>query len=72
MTSCEFFSGREDQNLRLKTSLSKLANVTFHEKLGSLQNTWHVRGAASLAEQAGLAEESALAARAAEIYKSDL
>jgi len=55
--------------------LVALANVTFHEKIGSLSEHMARAGviAASLAEQAGLtAEETAAVARAAEIYKFDL
>ena len=67
----EFF-WREDQKLKIEDLVAKLANVTFHEKIGSLSEHMARAGviAASLAEQAGLtAEERAAVARAAEIYK---
>ena len=70
----EFF-WREDQKLKIEDLVAKLANVTFHEKIGSLSEHMARAGviAASLAEQAGLtAEETAAVARAAEIYKFDL
>ena len=70
----EFF-WREDQKLKIEDLVAKLANVTFHEKIGSLSEHMARAGviAASLAEQAGLtAEERAAVARAAEIYKFDL
>ena len=66
---------REDQKLKIEDLVAKLANVTFHEKIGSLSEHMARAGviAASLAEQAGLtAEETAAVARAAEIYKFDL
>ena len=70
----EFF-WREDQKLKIEDLVAKLANVTFHEKIGSLSEHMARAGviAASLAEKAGLtAEEKAAVARAAEIYKFDL
>ena len=70
----EFF-WREDQKLKIEDLVAKLANVTFHEKIGSLSEHMARAGviAASLAEQAGLtAEETEAVARAAEIYKFDL
>ncbi|WP_161981071.1 glycine--tRNA ligase subunit beta [Streptococcus sp. S784/96/1] len=70
----EFF-WREDQKLNIADLVAKLANVTFHEKIGSLaehMNRTQVI-AASLAKQAGLsAEETAAVDRASQIYKFDL
>ncbi len=64
---------REDQNLRLKTSLSKWRTMARHEKIDSLSERAGACGCycgASLAGQAGLAaEETAAVARAAEIYR---
>lgn len=70
----EFF-WREDQKLQIADLVAKLANVTFHEKIGSLAE--HMNRAqviaASLAKQAGLsAEETAAVDRASQIYKFDL
>lgn len=70
----EFF-WREDQKLQIADLVAKLANVTFHEKIGSL--TEHMDRtrviAASLAKEANLsAEEEAAVDRAAQIYKFDL
>ncbi|MGT2753539.1 glycine--tRNA ligase subunit beta [Streptococcus ovis] len=70
----EFF-WREDQKLKIADLVAKLANVTFHEKIGSLSE--HMSRAqviaASLAKQAGLsAEETAAVDRASQIYKFDL
>ncbi|WP_162011104.1 glycine--tRNA ligase subunit beta [Streptococcus sp. S784/96/1] len=70
----EFF-WREDQKLNIADLVAKLANVTFHEKIGSLAE--HMNRAqviaASLAKQAGLsAEETAAVDRASQIYKFDL
>ncbi|MGJ0021194.1 glycine--tRNA ligase subunit beta [Streptococcus dysgalactiae] len=70
----EFF-WREDQKLQISDLVAKLANVTFHEKIGSL--TEHMDRtrviAASLAKEANLsAEEEAAVDRAAQIYKFDL
>ncbi|WP_218661196.1 glycine--tRNA ligase subunit beta [Streptococcus dysgalactiae] len=70
----EFF-WREDQKLQISDLVAKLANVTFHEKIGSL--TEHMDRtrviAASLAKEANLsAEEEEAVDRAAQIYKFDL
>ena len=70
----EFF-WREDQKLKIADLVAKLANVTFHEKIGSLAE--HMNRAqviaASLVKQAGLsAEETAAVDRASQIYKFDL
>lgn len=70
----EFF-WREDQKLKISDLVAKLANVTFHEKIGSLSE--HMNRvqviAADLAKQAGLSAEEAVALdRAAQIYKFDL
>ena len=70
----EFF-WREDQKLKIEDLVAKLANVTFHEKIGSLSE--HMNRAKViadyLAEKAGLsANETAAVVRAAEIYKFDL
>ncbi|WP_375709036.1 glycine--tRNA ligase subunit beta [Streptococcus dysgalactiae] len=70
----EFF-WREDQKLQISDLVAKLANVTFHEKIGSL--TEHMDRTrvitASLAKEANLsAEEEEAVDRAAQIYKFDL
>lgn len=70
----EFF-WQEDQKLQITDLVAKLANVTFHEKIGSL--TEHMERtaviAAYLSEKASLStEETAAVKRAAEIYKFDL
>ncbi|MBM7636740.1 glycine--tRNA ligase subunit beta [Streptococcus saliviloxodontae] len=70
----EFF-WREDQKLKISDLVAKLANVTFHEKIGSLAQ--HMNRAkviaAYLAQKAGLsADEAAALDRAADIYKFDL
>ncbi|MBM7642242.1 glycine--tRNA ligase subunit beta [Streptococcus loxodontisalivarius] len=70
----EFF-WREDQKLQIADLVAKLANVTFHEKIGSLAQ--HMNRAkviaAYLAQKAGLsADEAAALDRAADIYKFDL
>lgn len=70
----EFF-WREDQKLQVADLVAKLANVTFHEKIGSLaEHMDRTRViAASLAKEANLsAEEEAAVDRAAQIYKFDL
>ncbi|EIQ82495.1 UNVERIFIED_CONTAM: glycine--tRNA ligase subunit beta [Streptococcus canis] len=70
----EFF-WREDQKLQIADLVAKLANVTFHEKIGSLaEHMDRTRViAASLAKEANLsAEEVTAVDRAAQIYKFDL
>lgn len=69
------FFWREDQKLQISELVSKLENVTFHEKIGSLSE--HMERtkviAAYLSEKAGLSDqESAAVARVSEIYKFDL
>lgn len=70
----EFF-WREDQKLNIEDLVAKLADVTFHEKIGSLSD--HMARSARIAEyltqKAGLSEEDGCAVlRAAAIYKFDL
>lgn len=70
----EFF-WKEDQKLKISELVDKLANVTFHEKIGSLAEHMERTGliAALLAKKAGLTEEeTASVLRASEIYKFDL
>lgn len=70
----EFF-WKEDQKLKISELVDKLANVTFHEKIGSLAEHMERTGriAALLAKKAGLTEEeTAFVLRASEIYKFDL
>lgn len=70
----EFF-WREDQKLVISDLVAKLANVTFHEKIGSLAEHMDRTGviAAYLAEKAGLNENDSKAVeRASQIYKFDL
>lgn len=70
----EFF-WREDQKLKIEDLVAKLADVTFHEKIGSLAEHMERSGliAKYLTEKAALsADESEAVARAAEIYKFDL
>ena len=70
----EFF-WREDQKLQIADLVAKLANVTFHENIGSLTEQMDRTRviAASLAKEANLsAEEEAAVDRAAQIYKFDL
>lgn len=70
----EFF-WREDQKLKIEDLVAKLADVTFHEKIGSLAE--HMKRsrviAKYLAEKVGLSsDEGQAVARAAQIYKFDL
>lgn len=70
----EFF-WKEDQKLNIEDLVAKLANVTFHEKIGSLAE--HMQRTAQVADLvADLADltaaEKADLARAASIYKFDL
>lgn len=70
----EFF-WREDQKLNIEDLVAKLADVTFHEKIGSLSD--HMARSARIAEyltqKARLSEEDGCAVlRAAAIYKFDL
>ena len=74
LEDAEFF-WREDQKLKIDELLAKLADVTFHEKIGSLAEHMVRSGriAAYLSQKVGLspAECEALT-RAAAIYKFDL
>lgn len=70
----EFF-WKEDQKLHISDLVAKLSHVTFHEKIGSLQE--HMERTAviakDLAKQAGLSETEIKAVdRASQIYKFDL
>lgn len=70
----EFF-WKEDQKLNIEDLVAKLANVTFHEKIGSLSE--HMARtkviASHLAEKVGLSDQERQALdRASQIYKFDL
>lgn len=70
----EFF-WKEDQKLVIEELVAKLAQVTFHEKIGSLAEHMERTAliSALLAEKAGLtSEETESLLRAAQIYKFDL
>ncbi|MGT2910385.1 glycine--tRNA ligase subunit beta [Streptococcus cameli] len=70
----EFF-WREDQKLQISDLVAKLANVTFHEKIGSLAEHMDRVGviAKALSAQADLtSEEETELVRASQIYKFDL